>query len=120
MTESNSNSSKHNLPADGGSCMCCWDDLEASTYVEYLSSGESEWLPSGYCNGKSKEWMCNNFYFFLWVDMDESTRIYVYTNMYIYMHIFIFIFIHICIYINIYIYIYIYMYTYIHVFMYDT
>mmetsp|Transcript_26531 Transcript_26531/g.25388 ORF Transcript_26531/g.25388 Transcript_26531/m.25388 type:complete len:160 (-) Transcript_26531:56-535(-) len=50
MTELNSSSSKHNLPADGGSCMCCWDDLEASTYVEYLSSSESEWLPSGYCN----------------------------------------------------------------------
>jgi hypothetical protein len=54
MTESNSSSSKHSLPAEGGSCMCCWDDLEASTYVEYLSSSEAEWLPAGYCNG-----MCN-------------------------------------------------------------
>lgn len=51
MTESNSSSSKHSLPVEGGSCMCCWDDLELSTYVEYLSSSESEWMPSGYCNG---------------------------------------------------------------------
>lgn len=29
--------------------MSCWDDIDASTYVEYKSSEESEWMPSGFC-----------------------------------------------------------------------
>ena len=31
------------------SCSCCWDDIDASNYVEYKSSPDSEWFPSGFC-----------------------------------------------------------------------
>jgi hypothetical protein len=41
--------SNHSTPADGSSCMCCWDDLDESSYVEYRSSSDGPWKPSGYC-----------------------------------------------------------------------
>ena len=59
-------SAQHNTPAEGASCMCCWDDLAAETYVEYRSTCSSSssvatdatstttpnaWQPSGYCQG---------------------------------------------------------------------
>lgn len=56
-------SSQHNLPAEGSSCLCCWDDLETTTYVEYKSSADSNWLPSGYCNGKYCIDVLTNCYF---------------------------------------------------------
>jgi hypothetical protein len=41
--------SQHSTPSEGSSCMCCWDDLDASSYVEYRCSSDGPWLPSGYC-----------------------------------------------------------------------
>lgn len=29
--------------------MSCWDDVTPESYVEYKSSAESEWKPSGFC-----------------------------------------------------------------------
>lgn len=40
---------KHNLPPVEGTCLCCWDDISASNYVEYRSAVDGAWLPSGYC-----------------------------------------------------------------------
>jgi hypothetical protein len=51
--EVSSSSGQHAEPVGGSNCMCCWDDLEKTTYVEYRSSATSDWLPSGYCIGKS-------------------------------------------------------------------
>ena len=42
-------SSGHSAPLEGSTCMCCWDDLEIANYVEYQSSADSSWYPSGYC-----------------------------------------------------------------------
>lgn len=63
--EQSSSSGQHAEPASGSNCMCCWDDLEATTYVEYRCSASSDWLPSGYCTGKahSGNWLADLSFF---------------------------------------------------------
>jgi hypothetical protein len=39
----------HNSPKEGSSCMSCWEDLNSDIYVEYRSTDNSPWQPSGYC-----------------------------------------------------------------------
>lgn len=39
----------HGIPKEGATCMSCWDDVDSTSYVEYKSSTEAEWLPSGFC-----------------------------------------------------------------------
>lgn len=40
---------EHAEPSAGMTCLSCWDDVDQSNYVEYRSSGESAWMPSGFC-----------------------------------------------------------------------
>ena len=42
-------SSAHKSPAEGATCMSCWDDIDASNYVEFKASESGEWVPSGFC-----------------------------------------------------------------------
>ncbi|KAJ1427709.1 hypothetical protein B484DRAFT_397115 [Ochromonadaceae sp. CCMP2298] len=35
--------------AEGATCMSCWDDIDASNYVEYKSSPASAWAACGFC-----------------------------------------------------------------------
>ena len=44
-----SSTSAHGTPTAGSSCMCCWEDLTGENYIEYKSSIDSPWLPSGFC-----------------------------------------------------------------------
>jgi hypothetical protein len=39
----------HKIPTHGATCMSCWDDIDGSVYVEFQSSHDSEWFPSGFC-----------------------------------------------------------------------
>ena len=43
MTES------HGSPSEGATCLCCWDDIISSNFVEYRAISEGQWLPSGFC-----------------------------------------------------------------------
>eukprot|EP01035_Chromulina_nebulosa_P019634 gene19634-25545_t len=43
----------HKEPIDGSSCMCCWDDISSTNYVEYTTTSDTNeeiWQPSGYCS----------------------------------------------------------------------
>ena len=40
-------SAAHGAPAEGATCMCCWDDVSLENYVEYKFESSSNWLPSG-------------------------------------------------------------------------
>ncbi|CAM9715916.1 unnamed protein product, partial [Heterosigma akashiwo] len=39
----------HNSPEDGAECLCCYDDVDSSNYVEYKASEDGEWLPAKFC-----------------------------------------------------------------------
>jgi hypothetical protein len=39
----------HKEVAAGATCMSCWDDLDATNYVEYKSSESASWAPAGFC-----------------------------------------------------------------------
>lgn len=39
----------HKEPAEGATCMSCWDDIDSSSYVEYRASEDGEWKQSGFC-----------------------------------------------------------------------
>lgn len=41
--------SSHSTPQDGTTCQCCWDDITEQNYVEYKSSENGSWMPSGFC-----------------------------------------------------------------------
>ena len=41
-------SAAHGAPAEGATCMCCWDDVSSENYVEYKFESASNWLPSGF------------------------------------------------------------------------
>ena len=42
-------SEEHGIPLEGSTCMSCWEDMNNEIYVEYRSSIDSQWKPSGYC-----------------------------------------------------------------------
>lgn len=39
----------HQTPADGLTCMSCWDDIDSTSYVEYRASSSSAWKGAGFC-----------------------------------------------------------------------
>src|SRR5687768_13407361 len=51
----------HKLPAEGATCMSCWDDIDSSIYVEFKTSENSEWLPSGFCENCVKHLLDNQW-----------------------------------------------------------
>lgn len=40
---------QHSIPLEGGTCMSCWDDIDASNYVEFRAVADGNWQPSGFC-----------------------------------------------------------------------
>mmetsp|Transcript_13013 Transcript_13013/g.21659 ORF Transcript_13013/g.21659 Transcript_13013/m.21659 type:complete len:168 (+) Transcript_13013:66-569(+) len=43
------NTAGHHSIVEGSTCMSCWDDIDTTNYVEFKSSAESPWIPSGFC-----------------------------------------------------------------------
>jgi len=39
-------SDSHGVPAEGMTCMCTWDEIDAESYVEYQVAPTGKWYPS--------------------------------------------------------------------------
>jgi len=62
----------HNSPEDGAECLCCYDDIDSSNYVEYKASEDGEWLPAKFCQTCVNQLLANQYH--IWVNKLETSN----------------------------------------------